>query len=488
MTIRAHGHLAPSRSSASDGWAFRPKMYPHFDSFLNETEARALASDPARVAAHTFYPFILYHQRWTKFTAKGTKGKVKERPIRFAARADAYIFSYYRHLLSAPFEARLKELDLGDSVLAYRRIASPGGGGKCNIHFALDAVNAIRKLGNCSAIALDISSFFESLDHEMLRARWCDLLKVSRLPPDHYAVFKAMTRYSVIDREELYERLGYWGQKHVSRDGVQIKGFLVDESAIPLQLCNGTDFRQNIAGGNGQRSLIEVHRKPYGIPQGSPISDLLANFYLMQFDRIVATRVRELGGIYFRYSDDILIVAPIEPDAAIDLEAWVRQEIVCHGPKLQIKAEKSAIFRYWGTGGDQTWIRIAGEQGKNGIEYLGFRYDGNSMFLRDSTLSGLQRKAASSATRLALSLVQRYPGKSSSDILTDVNLSSFLQRYGRVHDFESKADNVKNWTFWTYATKAASITAPLGLPIFKQLRNYRRNMRNHVKRALEKKA
>jgi len=488
MTIRAHGHLAPSRSSHSGEWAFKPKMYPHFDSFLTEAEARALASDPIRVASHTFYPFILYHQRWTRFTAKGAKGKVKERPIRFAARADAYIFSYYRHLLSVPFEAKLKELNLGDSVLAYRRITNPGGGGKCNIHFALDAVNVIRKLGNCSAIALDISSFFESIDHGMLRAQWCDLLKVDRLPPDHYAVFKAMTQYSVIDRERLYERLGFWGQKHVARDGTPIKGFLVEEAAIPLQLCNGTEFRQKIAGGNGQRSLIEVHRKPYGIPQGSPISDLLANFYLIEFDRAVASKVRELGGTYFRYSDDILIVAPIEAEAATDLESWVRQEIVRHGPKLQIKAEKSAVFQFWGTGENQTWARVMGEQGRNGIEYLGFRYDGNSMFLRDSTLSGLQRKASSSAKRLALALVNRYPTKSSSDILADINLSSFLQRYGRVHDFESKADNVKNWTFWTYATKAASITAPLGLPIFKQLRNYRRNMRNHVKRALEKKA
>ncbi|MGB3812105.1 MAG: reverse transcriptase domain-containing protein [Shinella sp.] len=487
MTIKAHGNLAPSRSlSKPEEWTFKPKSYPHFDAFLSEAEARALAADASRVAAHTFYPFLRYHQRWTKFSEKGVSGVPKERPIRFAGRADSYIFSYYRHLLCAPFEKELKARGLDHSVLAYRRVIGADGKGQCNIHFALEAVRVIRAMGDCCVIALDISSFFESLDHERLKQKWCSLLGVSRLPADHYKVYQAITSYSVIDRDELFERLGYIGPKYISRTGEPINGYLVEQSLIPRQLCTGKEFREKIAGGNGQPSLIKRHWKPYGIPQGSPISDLLANFYLLDFDTSIKAKVDELGGRYFRYSDDILIVAPVEPEAALELEEWVRAEIISHGPKLRIKREKSAIFHYEGSGEDQSWSRIVGEQGTNGLEYLGFRYDGRNMLLRDSTLSGLQRKANSSAKRMAITLLKRFPEKTTDQIMSDFNLSGFLQRYGRVRDFESKADDVRNWTFWTYATRAASLTAPLGLPIYRQLRNYRQNMRAHLKRALEK--
>lgn len=447
-----------------------------------------MVADPKRVVAHTFYPFLLYHQRWTRFVEAGATAKVKTRPIRFAARSDAYIFSYYRHLLAPLYDRRLVTLGLEESILAYRRIKSASGIGKCNIHFAHDAVKNIQNLGNCCAIALDISSFFESLDHEMLRKTWADILGVNRLPPDHHAVFKAITQYSVVDRDELYERLGYFGNKHLSKSGTPIKGYLVDPESIPRQLCTGTDFRLKIAGGDGRSSLIKKNMKPYGIPQGSPISDLLANMYLLPFDNVVNARVKEMGGTYYRYSDDILIIVPCNADESRVLEEWVREQISAYGPKLKIKAEKSAVFEYQASPqGAQTWRRIIGEQGKNGLEYLGFRYDGKSMFLRDSTLSGLHRKATYSARRLAAGLVRRYPGQSSAIILRDFNLSSFLQRYGRVGDFEEKAADVQNWTFWTYATKAATITAPLGLPIYRQLRNYRTLMRRHVKRALERK-
>ena len=170
------------------------KRYPHFDSPIAPSEAEALARDPARVALHAFYPFMLYTQRWNRFAAKYHKGKVKERPIRYAARRDAYIFSYYRHLLSERYEVELARRGLSACVLAYRKIPDPETGkGKCNIEFARDAIQGIAQLGDCCVLALDISGFFESLDHALLKGRWSTLLGCERLPSDHYQVFKAIT-------------------------------------------------------------------------------------------------------------------------------------------------------------------------------------------------------------------------------------------------------------------------------------------------------
>jgi hypothetical protein len=151
------------------------KRYPHFDSQLSIQDAVALATNPKAVVTHKFYPFILYTNRWTRFAKRGEDGDVKKRPIRYASRGDAYIFAYYRYLLTQEYEAALSKNSLDESVIAYRRIRIIDGTGKCNIHFARDAFEKIKKLGNCYVVALDISGFFESLDHSILRSIWCDL-------------------------------------------------------------------------------------------------------------------------------------------------------------------------------------------------------------------------------------------------------------------------------------------------------------------------
>lgn len=466
-------------------WQPKPKGYSHFDGHMSIETAIAFATSADRVSRHAFYPFIRYHQRWTKYAKKGLSGKIKERPIRYAARADAYVFSYYRHLLTAAYETRLTSAGLSTSVLAYRRLVDANGNGKCNIHFALDAVQKIRALGNCCVIALDISSFFESLDHAVLKRAWCDTLGVARLPADHHQVFKAITAYSVVDKERVYERLGFYGVKGYNRLGHEIKGYLRPQKDIPRKLTTGGTFRSLVAGDDGSPSLIQKNHKPYGIPQGAPISDLLANMYLFEFDQKVRDRVVALGGTYYRYSDDILIIVPSPPDDAIALEAWVRATIAAFGPKLRIKADKSALFQFQPSGSDQSWTRISGHQGKNGVEYLGFRYDGKHMFLRDSTLSGFQRKITNSAKRAAHFSARRYATKSAKEILDLFDVNGFIQRYGRVEDFEEKVDDVRNWTFWTYVTRSGEVLGPLGLPIFRQLRRQRTIIRQRIKRAVE---
>jgi hypothetical protein len=199
-----------------DPWtldASKLKQYPHFDRNLTIAEAEALANDPKKVAAHKFYPFLLFNESWTRYAHKGEWADKKTRPLRYAARADAYIFARYRHELAHFFELELAKSGLSNSILAYRKIPSPSGGGMCNIHFAQMAFEEVISQGDCCVIALDISSFFENLDHAKLKQVWCRLLGVPRLPADHFAVFKAMTRYSVVEKQAVYGRLGFFGPK-----------------------------------------------------------------------------------------------------------------------------------------------------------------------------------------------------------------------------------------------------------------------------------
>jgi hypothetical protein len=460
------------------------KRYPHFDSQLSIEEATALATNPKKVVAHKFYPFMLYANRWTRFAKSGEEGDVKERPIRYASRGDAYIFAYYRHLLTQKYEAALSKNFLDETVIAYRRIRNPDGAGKCNIHFANEAFEKIRKLGDCCVVALDISGFFESLDHRLLKSIWCDLLNVEKLPEDHYKVFRTITRYAVVEKQAVYERLGYYGLKAKSKSGKITNGYLVPYNKMPKQLCTGRDFRQKIAGGDGSKNLIDVHLKTHGIPQGSSISDLLANMYLLNFDCAVRKILDALGGSYLRYSDDILLIAPGGEREGKALAENIRGLIGEFGSKLVIKEKKSSVFAFTKKGKAQGFKLVHGTQGKNGVEYLGFRFDGKKIFIRDSTLSNLYRKVAGSSRYAAISLVRRYPGKDHAFLESRFDYEKLIQNFGRVKDFGELSDDYRNWTFWTYARRSAKIFGPLGSPIHRQLRAFRENVKRRAAKEL----
>lgn len=465
------------------------KKYRHFDCVLSVDQAVRLATGPFLVKRHSFYPFIHTEFRWTKYAKKGVKGKIKKRPIRYAARGDAYIFSRYRAILAEKYEARLAALQLGDSVLAYRKIVQAGSGsGKCNIHHAKEVFDHIAALRDCHVMCLDVSDFFESLDHERIKEVWCELLGTKRLPEDHDAVFKAVTKYSYVNLHEAYERLGYFGPKYVKPSGEIINGFLLPAAKIPKQLCKPADFRAKIAGSNGTKSIIKTNYKNHGIPQGSPISDLISNFYLLKFDQEMNTLAQSLGGIYRRYSDDIIFVIPQSEAVARSVELAAREKISTYGAKLLIKESKSSIHKVITNGKRQIVTRISGESGKNGIEYLGFRYDGIKIFIRDSTISNLLRKIAKFTKVMSRQAALRYPDKAASDIFPLLDIPAMMQHFGRVREFEAKATEYDSWTFWTYAKRAIGVMGDPEKPIARQLRRFRKifraSMQNQLDRAV----
>ena len=324
----------------------------------------------------------------------------------------------------------------------------------------------------------------------MLKAKWEMLLGVNRLPDDHHHVYQSITKYAFVDKLEVYERLGFFGEKIDPKSGRKIKGFLRKFKDIPRpQICSPSEFREKIAGKGTQKSIIKPHDKDYGIPQGSPISDLLANLYLLDFDREMNAEARRLGGHYSRYSDDILIILP---GAALDGQAamqFAQQCIAKYGDEIKIKDEKSYIYEFFlEPDGGQNFRRVLGNegQGKNGLEYLGFRFDGKKVYIKDSTLSNLWRKVTRKAMKDAVVAAKRYPDKSSAEIRKLINFEKLVKEFGRVEDFEEKSDDVRSWTFWTYANRALEVFGDLGKPIAGQLRRHKAVIRHKVNHALDR--
>ncbi len=220
------------------------KHYPHFDAPISLKEIERLVTDGKRVASNSFYPFFLFHEEWQPYrSTDAAKPEKKSRPIRYGARRDAYIFAHYRRKLAVLYEQRLADMGISDCPIAYRQIPKPGSnGGKCNIDFAKDAFDEVDRLGDCVAVALDIKGYFENLSHKVIKRIWCDLLGVDELPPDHYAVFKNITRYRFVDQKAVYRRLGYLGL--VQRGNFMIEGFTRPYREMPKQICSNDEFRR----------------------------------------------------------------------------------------------------------------------------------------------------------------------------------------------------------------------------------------------------
>lgn len=464
------------------------KHYPHFDAPITLREIRRLVTNPERVAANSFYPFFLYEESWQPYrSTDAAKPDKKTRPIRYGARRDAYIFAFYRRKLSRLYEARLHEMGIEDCPIAYRQVLKPRrGGGKCNIDFAKDAFDEIDRLGDCVAVALDIKGYFENLDHGRIKRIWCDLLGVEKLPPDHYAVFKNITKYSFVDQRSVYSRLGYFGMRE--RNGHMIPGFLIPFRDMPKQLCSNGDFRAKICGGDPKHgpSLVQKNLVRHGVPQGAPISDLIANFYLLEFDRVFAKYARARGGRYMRYSDDILLILPgggQEASAAID---FATSEMQKHGPELRIKDTKTCVAQFQRVPGGlqfQHLKQTPDEPAKNGFEYLGFRYDGRRVYVRDSTISRFYGKVAGAAKRDGRQHVEKNPTLDVQALIYDFNFPLFSQRFSKVKKSNLTSD-YRSWTFYSYLKRSAQAFGPKGDRILRQARGFDDFMRERVRGAI----
>ena len=350
-----------------DGW-YKKKGYPHFDYPLSFEKALKIVADPEQVAKHSFYPFLAYTKKERKLKRVMKRGKTsnKEREIRYASHVDGYIYAYYAKQLSQKYEDELNKLGLTNNVLAYRKDIGS------NIDFFDAAKSEIGKRKTCVALTCDISGFYDSLDHNHLKEQWCRVLGTKSLPADHYNIFKSITRYSRVDRDECYEALGE--EKH-SKKNSKLKSPPNPLCATPLE------FRIKIRSAG----LIKPANRDFGIPQGSPISACLSNIYMIPFDIIMQKAAERIGGYYRRYSDDILWI--FEEQHLEKLNEFLTNEIKKAGEKLEINPSKTTITHF-------QEMPDGSITAKGSIfQYLGFTFDGANVHIRSGTMSKYYRKA-----------------------------------------------------------------------------------------------
>jgi hypothetical protein len=462
------------------------KSYLHFDRNISKEEISALANDPVAVAKHAFFPLIRFHESWTKFRKDGKRTK-KVRPLRYAARIDAAIYARYRSILSEAYEQELVRRSLSEIPVAYRKLPKKGGGNKSNIEISRDVFSFIKHVGDCFVTVVDIKSYFESLSHKGIKESW-EMLLGSPMPADHAAVYRNLTRYSVVDYDKVISRLKLYEKPVVgSRLSRRRRGIDEIKSNRHKQLCSPAEFRKLIAGSDSATpSLIQKNGFDFGIPQGTPISDLIANFYLIDFDQEIYEWVSGFGGLYRRYSDDIVVVLPAASlKAPLETKAFLQERIQCYGDKLRIQDKKVSVVQFEQCGLGVEFSHVFGSSSRNGLEYLGFEYDGERVKIRNSTLSNAWRKMKRQAYGHAASFVKRYRGKGKAWII--VNYPAKQMETHILKDVTYKQDEgYKIWTFVKYVRRSSRAFVGFN-PIFSaQTKKYRYYTKLMIEKSLQK--
>nr|WP_250808900.1 reverse transcriptase domain-containing protein [Neorhizobium tomejilense] len=361
--------------------------------------------------------------------------------------------------------------------VAYRRLPKDGGGNKCNIAISKDVFSFIREVGDCVVTVVDIKSYFESLDHDRIKSVWETLID-SELPPDHLAVFNSITKYSIVDLDKLFKRLklnDLVSAPSGNRSQRRMRNIDVLKADGYKQICSTKEFREIVAGSkNGFPSLIQKNGFNFGIPQGTPISDLVANFYLIDFDQEVNAWVSAKGGMYKRYSDDIVIVIPkVSNKNEIDAKEFLQSSIKKYGRQLRIQDRKVCVVRFDKVGTSLDFTHISGSASRNGLEYLGFEYNGKTVKIKNSTLSNAWRKINRRAHGHASRFVKRYRAKGQMWMVS--NYQSLALETKMLRDVTYNQDvGFDTWTFIKYVRRASRSFVGFN-PIFsRQTKRYRR--------------
>ena len=317
---------------------YKYKGYAHFDKRISIGEARKNVEKPQYVATHGFYPFLHFTLKINRYRKKEQtpkeRRKPKSREIYYAAHIDRYIYQFYAHKLNEKYNDYCKEKNLDAIAVAYRTNKQ----GKCNIHFAYEAFSFLRKHPGSIVITGDFEKFFDNLDHKYLKNCLQKVLKVERLSDDWFAVYKNICNFSYVDIKKILDYNKSIGDLSLP---------------ITLRQLNHCDTAFDINNlRKRHRDWIfpkKEDRKGYGIPQGSPISGVLANVYMIEFDEIINEICQKNGSFYRRYSDDFIIILPNKSLSGakreIDIIFSVK-ELIANRGKLDLQPEKTKCFYF----------------------------------------------------------------------------------------------------------------------------------------------
>jgi hypothetical protein len=437
----------------------KAKNYIHFDKPLTAAAKkkllRKLDSD-TYVRTFRHLPFITFNINFKKY---GYLDKVnpkkglhnKSRMISLASHHDALLFSYYGRILSMCYQKYVTNTDIDKIAVAYRP-------GKSNVTGAKEVFDYLWRTGDSWIIKGDFSSFFDNLNHQILFKNTKQILKTycnGKIPKDWQAVLNAVTKYRSISKGDL---------KSLQVSEGRYKGGM----GVISELSRANQLK--VSGPNKK-----------GIPQGTSISSVLANVYMLEFDGCVEELIKPYGGLYRRYSDDFAIILP----AAGCSEENIRNiqdkvKAVCRSKVLlEIESSKSKLLRY---NRAQGAIYFENTHKRFNFDFLGFSFTGRKVILRPRTIYKFRYKG-----RHAVYLLKRNMNERDIALSTqyEIHKKEYLAHRApsKQNQVAKRLDSVRRDAQRGYALrsrKKVTVMYLVNKPLFHQ------NMRSYAKMAQQK--
>lgn len=369
-----------SSSSDIDWGKYEAKKYLHFDQPTPLTkELKAKLLNPNWVIQHSFWPSIHFVIEFNKYVLKENyrelklqgksnkelrEKKIKKRDIYYSSHVDSYIYKYYGDVLNNHYNKYANNCGIDESIIAYRNNKK----GKNTIDFCYEVFEKLFGYEEAIIISIDFTKYFDNINHSVLKKNIQEVLDVSKLEKDLYTVFKNLTKFTYVKKEDVSRFLiGKYGTDNtkILRKEYNLKRIMTDE-----------EFREF------KKKYMYKHKKPYGIPQGSGMSAVCSNVHLIHFDQEIQRWVDGYGGLYRRYCDDIILIIPNKTT-----ENWeeYRQQAFDIIKKyenigLKIQPEKTVVRLY-----ENRLIKDT-EGNLSQLDYLGFVTNGNEIRIREKSL------------------------------------------------------------------------------------------------------
>ncbi|MEL6561496.1 MAG: reverse transcriptase domain-containing protein [Bacteroidota bacterium] len=283
------------------------------------------------------------------------------------------------------------------------------------------------------------------------------------LPKDHYNIYKSITNYSFINLNDLKVDHRRFDEKKLSE---------IRKIGKHSYFHSVKDFVES------EIKAYKNHAKTKGIPHGLPISALMANIYMYEFDKEITEHLVGTSNVFYRrYSDDMIFVCDNSEVEVVD--EFISKSI--EDIKLEIAKDKieTIYFKATENGIESSIINDLGNFVSGPLNYLGFEFYGNKTLIKTKNIGAFYREMKESIGRKS-----RRVESLKSELLVD-KLPIFKRKIYRLYSYKGgrpreltinngsgKSVRKKEYrgNFISYVFKASEI---MGAPeMKKQVRNH----------------